>query len=463
MSDVRGFGAAGDGKMDDTAALEHALKEGDGVLEFDRGDYLITRTITVNLDRFGRTGLVGKGGTPKIIMAGPGPAFHFVGTHQGSAGPNTFKPNVWSGQRLPTVQNLEIEGRHEEADGLLFERVMQPTLEGVLLRQLRNGVHIRERARNVLISHSHIYNNTGIGIFFDELNLHQAIIVGSHVSYCLRGGIKIVGSEIRNLQITGNDIEYNYDTNESESADVWIDSSADHASVREMTISSNTIQARYSPGGANVRIIGHNPERNHKAGLASITGNMIGSQETNIHLEACRGITVTGNILYSGHQRNVLVEGSRNIVLSGNCFDHNPDYDTKELATGVRIVDSTDVNFNGSVIQDSLSGTHTVNTPVKLQRDALVEVVRCDRTTLNGLHLVDGAPINLLVDSSSHTSVTGCSLLESRETPKIRRPLVWRGKGKGNFLSSNVLSPGLDGEAEIAEEADVQVGTNRVN
>jgi len=209
MSDVRTFGAAGDGKTDDTDAIIHALKDGEGTIDFGRGDYLITRTITIELDKLGRLGVVGLGGTPKIIMAGAGPAFHVVGTHGANAQPSGFKPEIWERQRMPTFMNLEIEGRHAEASGILIEGTMQSTFEGVLLRKLKHGIHVRNRARNVLISHCHIYDNTGIGVFFEDLNLHQAIIIGSHISYCQRSGIKIVGSEIRNLHITGNDIEYN--------------------------------------------------------------------------------------------------------------------------------------------------------------------------------------------------------------------------------------------------------------
>ena len=62
------------------------------------------------------------------------------------------------------------------------------------------------------------------------------------------------GSEVRNLHITGNDIEYNYDADARESTDVWIDGVG--GSVREGSIVSNTIQARVSPGGANIRFVG---------------------------------------------------------------------------------------------------------------------------------------------------------------------------------------------------------------
>ena len=464
MSDVRTFGAAGDGLTDDTEAIIHALKDGEGTLDFGRGEYLITRTIKIELDKLGRIGIVGQGGTPKLIMGGAGPAFHVVGTHGANAQPSGFKPGVWQNERMPTFMNFEIEGRHPEASGVLIEGTMQSTFEGVLLRKLKHAIHVRNRARNVLISHCHIYDNTGIGVFFENLNLHQAIIVGSHISYCQQSGIKITGSEIRNLHITGNDIEYNNVKGAGEpSAEIWIDSTGEKASVREATIASNTIQATYAPGGANIRIVGHNPEKNHKAGLISITGNLIGSQEVNVDLQSCRGIVLSGNVIYSGHKRNLVVEGSRNIVISGNCFDHNPDYEPNQLCTGIRIADSTDVAMSGTVIQDSQTGKHTVKDVAQFEREALVELIRCRRATISGCHIVDGVPTGLLLDSCSRTLVTGCQILESRADKLTTKPLVWRGAGEGNFLDGNVIQPGSAAAADVAAEADVKLGTNRLD
>src|SRR5207249_2392796 len=190
----------------------------------------------------------------RVVMAGPGPAFRFVGTHTGSADPASFKPGVWETERMPTVDGLEIVGAHAEADGVEFVRVMQPTLSRVCIREVRHAIRLTERDRNLLIDACHIYNCRGVGVFLDRVNLHQAIVSASHISYCKGGGIKVVGSEIRNLQIVGNDIEYNYDLTAKESADVWIDSTA--GSVREGTIVGNTIQAKISAGGANVRLLG---------------------------------------------------------------------------------------------------------------------------------------------------------------------------------------------------------------
>src|SRR5690349_19331687 len=121
MSDVRTFGAVGDGKADDTAAIEHALKDGEGAVEFPVGEYRITRSIVVDLDVVGPTALVAHG-TARIVMAAAGPAFKFLGTHlKGTADPNDFDAKVWKNQRMPLVDGLEIIGGHDEADGLEAE------------------------------------------------------------------------------------------------------------------------------------------------------------------------------------------------------------------------------------------------------------------------------------------------------------------------------------------------------
>lgn len=59
MSSVRDFGARGDGKTDDTAALGHALQQGDGQVVFPRGEYLISRPLVIALERSGRISIIG--------------------------------------------------------------------------------------------------------------------------------------------------------------------------------------------------------------------------------------------------------------------------------------------------------------------------------------------------------------------------------------------------------------------
>ena len=80
MSNVREFGAVGDGRADDTEAIQHAVSQGDGVLHFRPGTYRITQPIEVRLAKRGPMSIDGTGGSAKVVMAGPGPAFRLVGT-----------------------------------------------------------------------------------------------------------------------------------------------------------------------------------------------------------------------------------------------------------------------------------------------------------------------------------------------------------------------------------------------
>ncbi|MFP6885246.1 MAG: glycosyl hydrolase family 28-related protein, partial [Roseibacillus sp.] len=99
MSNVRNFGAIGDGKADDTRAIQHAVADGDGVLEFPRGTFRITRPIEVPLERGVCLDGCGQG---VVMMGGAGPAFRLVGSHGGTGDPGTIQPEVWD-QCLPTI------------------------------------------------------------------------------------------------------------------------------------------------------------------------------------------------------------------------------------------------------------------------------------------------------------------------------------------------------------------------
>ena len=460
MSNVRDFGAKGDGQTDDTEALRHCLRDGNGLMEFPRGNYVISQTVVIDLAQRSRVALQGTGGTAKIIMTGPGPALALQASHTGSADPGDFRPEEWLHERMPTISEIEIEGRHPEADGILISGVMQPTLTGVLIRHVRTGIEITRRARNVLISHCHIYHNTGIGIHLHKLNLHQINIVGCHISYNRLGGIRAENCEIRNFQITGNDIEYNNNralkvagADDVATAEIYID--VGEGSVREGTISSNTIQATYSKNGANIRFIGAGDGKNHKTGMWCITGNLIGSQETNIHLTSVRGMSITGNFVYSGHHRNVLIEDSKHVTLGANCFEHNPDYQMNELCTGVTFKNCDDCNITGMILQDSQAGKHTVPNTVPIERQGLLELFNCRRFNISGSQVFDGAPHGIYLENCTDTIITGCTVLDNREA-KLMRSAIYLKQPTRCMIASCRLGKGT---AHVIE-TDVEVQQN---
>jgi polygalacturonase len=241
----------------------------------------------------------------------------------------------------------------------------------------------------------------------------------------------VSGGEIRNLQITGNDIEYNNNRSigvpgaESEpTAEIFID--CRDGSVREGTIASNTIQATASPGGANIRFLGAGAGDERRTGMWTITGNLIGSQSVNIHLVGALGFAISGNYLYSGHERTILVERSRSIALGSNCIGHNPDYGDKELSPGIRFEDCRDSSLTGLVIQDAVAGRNTVAEAPPTRKEALVELVRCHRMTVCGCQILEGTPVGLLIDDCRDTLVSGCTILDGRPRPLMRTAIEWR-------------------------------------
>ena len=182
------FGAVADGVADDSEALQQAIDTGVGELVLPRGIYRVTRPIVIDLDRVGYASIQGNG-VAKVVMDGPGPALRFIGTHDKSADPEDFTAAVWDRQRMPLVDGLAIEGHHPEAVGIEASGTMQLTLTRLHIRKVSHGVHLIDNNRNVIISNCHIYENSGIGVYYDDVNLHQSNITSSHISYNDGGGI----------------------------------------------------------------------------------------------------------------------------------------------------------------------------------------------------------------------------------------------------------------------------------
>ena len=442
MADVKLFGAKGDGQTDDTAAIGHAIQRGDGYLVFPRGDYLISRPLYVPLNLHGRLGVDGSAGTARLIMAGPGPALHLVGTHRKSALPASFAEAVWQKERMPVVQNLEILGRHPEADGIRLDGAMQPTLTGMLIRRCRHGVHLLGRDRNVLIANCHIYDNTGVGVFLDRLNLHQINIVGSHISYCKQGGIKVVGSEIRNLQIDSNDIEYNFDEKAETSADILLDARA--GTIREGAIVGNTIQALRSPRGANVRFVGVGKGTNTAVGMFAISANLIGDTMTSIHLQSCRGITVVGNCTYSGFAHSIWAEDSECLVIGPNNIDHNSDYKGKSNDR-ILLQNCKNVTLTGLILQHIREADEPP--------DASIEIAGCQDVSLTGCHVIGARRRGVLVRNSSVVRVADCTIRPREGDADYQAAVSVDAKSSRVMVVNNFVAKGAGGTVVLPPES----------
>ncbi len=430
--DVRKFSAAGDGKTDDTAPLQKAIDSQSGCVQLPKGTYRITRPLVISLDRTGYTSIRG-GGVAKIVMAGPGPAMRFIGTHFKTADPKDFTRDVWERQRMPFVEGLSIAGEHHEAVGIEAAGTMQLTVTGVHIRGVLHGIHLVQNNRNVIISDCHIYENRGIGIYYDDVNLHQSNITSCHISYNDGGGIVSRGGYVRNIHITGCDIEGNMSPKSPPTANVLIDCTGSSYGTGEVAITGCTIQHNNpSPGSANIRILGRSlPGRGLdlvREGNVTITGNVLSDVKVNIHLKDCRGVAMTGNTFWMGYQHNLLIEDCSNVVIGPNNFDRNPRYNygnTSEANNSLVIRRSEDC---------TLTGLHITN----VWRDpAGLLIEDCRRMNIFGCTILDCDNIGLLLKNVSNSTVMGCLIRDDRPGAKSV-PLKAVG-GKGNRIAADLL------------------------
>jgi len=467
MSNVFGFGAVGDGVTDDTESLQHTLEAGNGVLRLNKGTYRITKPLVLDLAKQGYGAVRGEGGTSRIVMAGAGPAIRVLGDHQGTAAPESVQPHTWNLERFPTISGIEIVGEHPDAVGIELRKTTKCVVSQVLVRRCRIGVHLLERNRDFILTDSHLYDNHEIGLFFDRCNLHQIIVHGCHISWNKFAGIKSLGGDVHNLQIVGNDIEYNNATSGSlkthpmESqleghpggSEIWFD--ATDGVVSEVTISGNTIQATVQKGGANIRIVGAAVERPQRADtpktqkvdtahLINITGNVLGSQWRAVDLHNVSRVTVTGNTIYDSADLSVFASHSAGIVVSANSFVWRG-HDLEPTKDGLRFEDCDGVLLSSLVTQRFCAGS--------VERDAAITFVRCSDCAVSDCQILDPLFRGLELLDCLRCRVANNTVVDRREKPVMRHAIRVVGQSRDNLITGNILGGAIETLLEVADRS----------
>ena len=429
MANVKHFGAKGDGKTDDTEAMQHAVNQIDGVLELPRGDYRIRQPIVVPLPRTGFVGIRGDHGTARLLMDGPGPTLRIIGDHQGTATPKHVQEHTWERERFPVISGFVVLGRHPLADGIQLFRTMQATIREVLIRNCRHGLHLSERNRNVLIAQCHIYDNHDTGIFFDHCNLHQVIIIGNHISYCKRAGIRQLEGDVHNIQITGNDIEYNSGA-EGTSGEIVLEASK--GIISEFTIASNTLQATAEASGANILVDGQQADSPATgARLLNITGNVLGSRDRGVWLRNAIRVSITGNTLYGATRENLLLQGCHNTALGSNSIGTRPNMYAGNLKyrDGVRLEDCSDCVLTGNV----LHGMQDDMLVLKGSRDCAV----------SGNQMTNPHQRGIVLEDSTRCRVSDNSVVERGKHFRMQSAIEAIGQSRSNLIQNNAVTKGL--------------------
>ncbi|MEZ5949967.1 MAG: right-handed parallel beta-helix repeat-containing protein [Planctomycetaceae bacterium] len=400
------------GEVDCTEALQQWIDSGKGPIVLPKGTFRISRPLLIELNRVGFSSVSGQG-VARLLMTGPGPALRFVGTHGGTAAPHTVQPQVWDRERTPLVDALEIVGDHPEAVGVEANGTMQLSISRLVVRKCLHAVHLTGRNRNVLLSECHFYENAGIGVFLDRLNLHQINIVNCHISYNRQGGVVSRMSEIRNLQIGSCDIEGNMGgLDDPPSANIELDST--ESSIGEVAIVGCTIQHGHNArDSANIRIntlskeVPFTEERRH--GNITIADNIFSDVQVNLEIRHTRGVTVTGNTFWQGYEHNLILDHCSSVVLANNVFERNPRYhygDGAEARLGVLITQCSDCTLTGNLFSGSVL------------HDASVMIRDCQRMNVSGCSIVDYDVLGLELSNVHNSLVTGCLISKSGGTPE---------------------------------------------
>lgn len=394
---------------DMTSELQAQIDENGGRLLLIEKNYRITSTLEFDLKMLGAVAVKSVGGAT-IIMDGPGPAIRFTGTHEGTASPKSFKPVTWN-ERMPIVTGIEILGAHPEADGIELRQTVAPIVNRVSIRWCRHGVHLVNRNRNVVISDCHLYENSGVGVFLDDVNLHQINVSNSHISYNRAGGIVVRDGNVRNLQVTGCDIEGNMPDDETptETANILIDvsGSADDKSksIAEIAITGCTIQhsANYSgdeektnaPGGANIRLAG---KEIYPINSVTISGNVLSDTTTNVDISYSHDVAVSSNNFFAPKPNNLTVTNSQRVVVSGNTF--NPRQFTRPGT--IRFTNSADCVLANSTIHRFAV------------KEGAVILDGCSGFMLTGLVLTE-CDSGIVLENTSETTIANCRITRTSD------------------------------------------------
>ncbi len=394
---------------DVTSQLQQQIDDNGGNLTLSAERYRITRPLLVDLAKHGAVRIQASVGST-LIMDGPGPALRFVGSHEGTASPRSFVPATWN-ERMPLIAGVEILGAHPEAEGIVLERTVAAVVSRVSVRWCRHGIHLVDRNRNVLISDCHLYENSGVGVFLDDVNLHQINISNCHVSYNREGGIVVRDGNVRNLQLCGCDIEGNMPADESptKTANVLIDVSGSAGdatkSIAEIAITGCTIQhsANYSgdkgktvaPGGANIRLAG---KEVYPIDSVTITANVISDTTTNIDIQYAHDIVISSNTFFAPKPENLIVANSQRVVVNGNTF--NPRQFTRPGT--IRFTDCRDCVLSNSTVHQFAT-----------DQGAIV-LERCSGFLLNGLQLSDCGSGIVLTDTLDST-IANCRVTRTSD------------------------------------------------
>lgn len=223
---VKMFGAQGDGKADDTKALQAALDQGE-VIVLPKGIYRTTATLFIRTDN---VALFGYGPSATIIQyEGSGTAIasftslnktfywcRLLGIRIDATNPNQAGPLInWSSMQFGSLENLWIKGSGSHYSvGILLAATPKKTeatynvISHSYIGSVQTGIEFKYGANSNTIENSRIQPIAGgVGILMHgQMSNNHIINTGFEYPGNVSGGI-LIESNVHNTLIQGNRFE----------------------------------------------------------------------------------------------------------------------------------------------------------------------------------------------------------------------------------------------------------------
>ena len=160
---------------------------------------------------------------------------------------------------------------------------------------------------------------------------------------------------------------------------------------------------------------------------------MLSDVAINIEIRNTRGVTITGNTVWTGFEHDLLVEDSTNIVVASNNFDRNPRYQfgpvNESERNGIVWTRTRDSVFQGNIV----SGVW--------RKPAALHLTGCVRMNVAANSILDCDGVGILLEHLSHSIVSGNLVRDDRKGADRRSQEALKPSGgEGNLLTANLLS-----------------------
>ena len=319
------------GDESDSLVIQKAFDSANGqVVSLKSGKtYLIDDTITAHASRV--RGIEGN----NALLKGTGS--HTVLTYTGSKTSGSAMPqlnnDIVETEMSVYLKNIRImQANAFTADGIKISGTFSLFLQNIFVSKARNAITFTGWNRNINIADCNIYNNSGVGLFFKDANIHQINISGCHISYN-QNEVQFSDSNIANVQISGCDLESsksNTWSGTTESIISFVDSGESSSIYEVIIISGSTIQEHYG----NQKPIINIDLRDNRIHELIIDGNLIGNSSADsvpVYLKGANGVSVSNNSIVGYKEAiseySVVLEGKNdNVRILNNHLDKPINY-----------------------------------------------------------------------------------------------------------------------------------------